>query len=272
MLIATWNVNSVRARLPRLLPWLETLRPDVVCLQELKCRDEDFPAGPLEELGYNILSYGQKTYNGVALLSLERAEDPIRGFPGDPDASQKRVITATFGDLRILNAYVVNGREVGCAAYQHKLDWLAKLREFVAAQLSEYPRLVLTGDFNITFDDRDVYDPEAWREKILCSTPERAALADLTGLGLTDLFRYFHDEGGHYSWFDFRTRGFQRKLGLRIDHFLASGPVLEASRDVRIDLVARDGEKPSDHAPVLLELLEQSEPSERGMTAETDTP
>ena len=254
MLIATWNVNSVRARLPRLLPWLETTRPDIVCLQELKCRDEDFPVGPIEELGYNFEAYGQKTYNGVAILSREPLEDPVRGFPGDPDESQKRVISATCGNLRIVNAYVVNGREVGCDAYQHKLDWLAQLQRFVATQLEQYPHLILTGDFNITFDDRDVHDPEAWRDKILCSPPERAALANLTGLGLTDLFRRFHEEGGHYTWFDFRTRGFQRKLGLRIDHFLATTPVLEASLDVRIDLEARDGEKPSDHAPVLLEL------------------
>ena len=254
MRIVTWNVNSVRARLPRLLPWLEQNRPDILCLQELKCRDQDFPVGPLEELGYNIQTNGQKTYNGVAILSREPAEDLVLDFPGDPDQAQRRVIAATVDRLRIVNVYVVNGQEVGSVKYDYKLEWLRNLRDFVAAEIALHERLILTGDFNITFDDRDVYDPESWQDRVLCSEPERKELLELTNLGLTDLFRRFHEDGGQYTWFDFRTRGFQRGQGLRIDHFLATDSVLESASGVEIDLEARGGEKPSDHAPVVLTL------------------
>ncbi|MFH0943672.1 MAG: exodeoxyribonuclease III [Planctomycetota bacterium] len=254
MRIVTWNVNSVRARLPRLLPWLEQNRPDILCLQELKCRDHEFPVEPIEELGYNIRVNGQKTYNGVAILSREPAEDLVLDFPGDPDRAQRRVIAATIDRLRIINAYVVNGKEVGSDKYEYKLEWLRNLRDFVAAEIEQHARLILTGDFNITFDDRDVYDPEGWRDRILCSEPERKGLLGLTNLGLTDLFRQYHQDGGHYTWFDFRTRGFQRGQGLRIDHFLATDSVLASATGVDIDLEARGGEKPSDHAPVLLTL------------------
>jgi exodeoxyribonuclease-3 len=184
MQIATWNVNSVRARLDLVLSWLGEHRPDVVCLQETKVVDELFPREPIEELGYSIELFGQKTYNGVAVLAKGRIEDVVRGFPDDPEDAQRRVIGVTVGDVMLLNLYVVNGKEVGSDKYAFKLDWLARLRDFVQDRYDRGERVVLTGDFNITFDDRDVYDPEAWREKILCSTPERDALARLTDLGL----------------------------------------------------------------------------------------
>ena len=256
MQIATWNVNSVRARLPLVLGWLEKRQPEVVCLQETKVVDEKFPREPFEELGYSIEVFGQKTYNGVAILAKGRMEDVVRGFPCDDDEAQKRVIGVTIGDLMVLNLYVVNGKEVGSDKYAFKLDWLARLQSFVEERYDMGEKVILTGDFNITFDDRDVHDPEAWHEKILCSTPEREALARITELGLADAFRNFEDDSGHYTWWDFRTRGFQRGLGLRIDHFLMSPPALAACKGVEIDLEARAAEKPSDHAPVVATLEE----------------
>jgi exodeoxyribonuclease-3 len=259
MRIASWNVNSIRARLPRLLPWLAEARPEVVCLQETKCVDGVFPFEPLQELGYEVVTHGQKTYNGVAILSRCGLEDVVRGFPDDGPEAERRVLGATIGDLMVLNLYVVNGKEVGSDKYAYKLDWLARLREFVdqhypfrGGRLTE--KLVLTGDFNITFDDRDVHDPDAWRDKILCSEPERDALADLMALGLSDAFRKHEQNAGHFTWWDFRTRGFTGNRGLRIDHFLMSDEALADCTGVRVDLDARDGEKPSDHAPVIATL------------------
>ena len=236
--------------------WLSEASPDVVCLQETKCVDEKFPRQEIEELGYSVLTFGQKTYNGVAILSRKGMSDVVRGFPDDAPDAERRVLGATVEDVMILNLYVVNGKEVGSDKYAYKLDWLERLREFIDEQ---YPssggrlsqKLVVTGDFNITFDDRDVYDPVAWRGKILCSEPERDALAGLVGLGLNDAFRKFEEAGEHFTWWDFRTRGFQGNRGLRIDHFLMSDEALEACSAVKIDLEARAGEKPSDHAPVI---------------------
>ncbi len=254
MQIATWNVNSVRAREPRLISWLERVNPDVVCLQELKCIDDGFPRDPIEALGYNVETFGQKTYNGVAILSKEPIDGVVRGLPGDPEPFDRRVIAGVVGDVQIVNVYVVNGQFVGSPKYRFKLDWLERLRSFIQDSFDLSAPLVVTGDFNVTFDDRDVYDPDAWREKILCSTPEREALGRLCDLGLVDAFRKFHEEGGHYTWWDFRTFGFQRKQGLRIDHFLTSEAALARTRDVTIDVEERRGKKPSDHAPVLLTL------------------
>ena len=254
MRIATWNVNSIRARLPRVVEWLERASPDVVCLQETKCLDEQFPREVIEDLGYNVEHYGQKTYNGVAILSKRRIENVIRGFPDDGPDAQRRVIGATIEDVMILNLYVVNGESVGSEKYAYKLDWLRRLAEFVDETYDMSEKVVLTGDFNITFDDRDVYDPDAWRGKVLCSEPERDALARVMSHGLRDAFRKFEEGAGHYTWWDFRTRGFQRGNGLRIDHFLMSPPALEACTAVEIDLEARAGEKPSDHAPVIATL------------------
>lgn len=252
MRIATWNVNSVRARLPRLLAWLEERRPEVVLLQETKCVDEAFPLEPIEELGYQAAIHGQKTYNGVAILSRVGIEDVRRGLEGDGLVDDRRVIAATVQGVMLLNVYVVNGQAVGSERYDYKLRWLERLAELVEEYDLARERVVVGGDFNVTFDDRDVYDPDAWREEILCSTPEREALAKVLAPGLADAFRRFTEEGGHYTWWDFRTRGFERgNRGLRIDHLLMSRPALESCAAVEIDLEARRGERPSDHAPVI---------------------
>ena len=252
MRIATWNVNSVRARLERLLPWLEERAPDVACLQETKCVDEAFPREPIEALGYEVAHYGQKTYNGVAILSKRPIEDVFRGFGREAFDEDARVIGATVGDWMVLNAYVVNGREVGHERYGFKLEWLGALRDLVQERFPMTEKVVVCGDFNITFDDKDVYDPARWRERILCSTPEREALGRLVDVGLEDSLRRFHPEGGVYTWWDYRRRGFERgNRGLRIDHLLVSQPGMEICRGVEVDLDARGGKKPSDHAPVI---------------------
>jgi exodeoxyribonuclease-3 len=248
--LVTWNVNSVRARLPRLLPWMERRRPDVVLLQEIKCVDADFPREPFEALGYHSETYGQKTYNGVAILSRAKPDEVWRGLPGTPE-EERRVMGARFGDLSVIDVYVVNGEAVGSPKYAYKLEWMAKLREHLRERHASARKLVVAGDFNVTFDDLDVHDPAAWQEQVLCSTPEREALRGIVAVGLTDSFRKFHQDGGHYTWWDFRTRGFQRGDGLRIDHVLASPAAVEACRGVEIDVEARAGEKPSDHAPVV---------------------
>lgn len=253
MRIATWNVNSVRARLERVTAWLESEKPDVVCLQETKCQDHQFPTEPIEELGYQIAKVGQKTYNGVAILSRHPIEDVSTGFGNERFDHEARVIAAQVGDTQILNLYVVNGKEVGCDKYEHKLAWLEELAGFVTERFDTSDKLVVTGDFNITFDDRDVYDPDKWRDKILCSQPERDALAKIMENGrLHDALRHFTDEGEIYTWWDFRTRGFQRgNRGLRIDHFLVTQPALDACTGVEVDTEERGRERPSDHAPVV---------------------
>lgn len=252
--VVTWNVNSLRARLPRVLPWLEARRPEVVCLQETKVEDDKFPLEPLEELGYEVVFHGQKTYNGVAILSRVGIEDVIRGM-GDGEEDERRVIAATVGgSLRVLNVYVVNGEAVGSPKYEHKLAWLERLHDFVDATYHPEEELVVCGDFNITFDDRDVLDPRAWRDKVLCSDPERDGLAQLMSCGLKDALRAHDESGGIYTWFDFRSRGFDRGAGLRIDHFLLSKSALERCTGVTVDLEERGREKPSDHAPVIAHL------------------
>jgi len=251
MKIATWNVNSVRARLPRVIDWLESAAPDVLCMQEIKCLDEQFPREVFEDMGYRVATFGQKTYNGVAILARENIEDVVRGLPGESPESQKRVIGAQVGEFLLLNLYVVNGEAVGSEKYAYKLEWMARVADFVRQRYDMGEKVVLCGDFNVTFDDRDVHDPVLWHEKILCSTLERKALARIQEPGLIDAFRHFHQEGGQYTWWDFRTRGFERGLGLRIDHFLLSEPALACCTEVEIDRRARGGEKPSDHAPVI---------------------
>jgi len=255
MLISTWNVNSIRARMERLLPWLTERRPDVVCLQETKCQDEQFPREEIEEVGYQIATFGQKTYNGVAILSRRPIEDVVRGFGIERFDTEARVIGATIEDLMVLNLYVVNGVQVGHERYAVKLDWLRALRDFLTANYPMNEKVIVTGDFNITFDDKDVYNPERWHERILCSTPEREALAGLMETGLQDSLRKFHPEGGVYTWWDYRRGGFEKgNKGLRIDHMLMSPPALEACTAVEVDREMRAGKKPSDHAPVMATL------------------
>jgi exodeoxyribonuclease III len=254
MRIATWNVNSIRARLERVVAWLEQSSPDVVCLQETKCLDEQFPREPIEDLGYQIAHFGQKTYNGVAILSKRRIEDVVTGFPWDTENADRRAIGAQIDDLLILNLYVVNGQAVGTAKYAYKLEWMARLAAFVQERYDAREKVILCGDFNVAPDDRDVYDPIAWREKILCSTPERDALRRIVDLGYADALRHFTQEPGIYTWWDFRTRGFRRGQGLRIDHFLMSEPALAACSSIAVDVEERARERPSDHAPVVATL------------------
>ena len=253
MKIGSWNVNSLNVRLPHLTTWLAEAQPDIVALQETKMEDSKFPREAIEAAGYRVAFSGQKTYNGVAILAREEPRDIITDIPGLDDP-QRRILIATVGDLRIADLYVVNGQDVGTEKYAYKLDWLAKVRAFLAEEIKRHPNLVVLGDFNITPDDRDIYDPVAWKEQILCSTPERDALKAIVDLGLHDTFRLFNDEAGHYSWWDYRQAGFRRNLGMRIDLVLASEALRGRCRAASIDRVPRTWERPSDHTPVLLEL------------------
>ena len=250
MLVATWNVNSLKVRLPHLLTWLGQAQPDVVGLQEIKCLDEGFPVAELRDAGYHSAFAGQKTYNGVAVLSREPIEDVVTDLPGFLDP-QRRVLGCTIGDLRFLNLYVPNGQEVGSDKYLYKLDWLQALEEFCRDEMKAHPSFCVVGDFNIAPDERDVHDPDAWQGQVLFSEPERDAFNRLVGLGLVDTFRLFDQEGGNYSWWDYRMGAFRRNRGLRIDHVLASKSLAERCMGVTIDVEPRTWNRPSDHTPVV---------------------
>ncbi len=252
MKIATWNVNSLKVRLPQVLDWVAAVGPDILALQETKLADESFPVADIEAAGYRVVYSGQKTYNGVAILSRAPAEAVVTEIPGLDDP-QRRILGATIAGVRVLDLYVVNGQEVGSDKFAYKLDWLAKVTEYVKDQIGRHQRLVVLGDFNIAPQDRDVHDPELWREKILCSTPEREALGRLLDLGLVDSFRLFEQEERSFSWWDYRAAGFRRNLGLRIDLILASPVLREACTGCYIDKAPRRLERPSDHAPVVAE-------------------
>ncbi len=253
MQIATWNVNSIRARLERLLPWLEAHSPDIVCLQETKVTDDLFPREPIEALGYDIAAHGQKTYNGVAILSRLPIQDPRPGILGFDDP-QARVLSATIAGLRIYDLYVVNGKRIPSDKFDYKLAWLDALLADLQHSHSPDQPVVLTGDFNITVDDRDLWDPEELRETILCSTAERDKLQALLDWGLQDALRMHHDDAGIYTWWDYRAAAFRRGMGMRIDHFLVSAPVASRCSDVQVHRQEREGERPSDHAPVVMDL------------------
>lgn len=248
--IASWNVNSLNVRLPHVLAWSQVVEPDVLALQETKLVDARFPEAELRDIGYHSVFSGQKTYNGVAILSREPATDTVTDVPGLDD-EQRRVLAATVGDIRVINLYVVNGSEVGSEKFEYKLRWLEKVTDWVASELERHENVVVLGDFNITPDDRDVHDPEAWREKILCSTPERQALQRMLDLGLGDTFRQFEQPQGVFSWWDYRMNAFKRKMGLRIDLVLASKAMLERCTASYVDVEPRRQERPSDHAPVV---------------------
>jgi len=250
--IASWNVNSLRVRLPQVLDWLGREQPDLLAVQETKTVDADFPFGALAEAGYQAAFSGQKTYNGVALISKEPATDVLADPPHLEDP-QRRILAATYGDVRVINLYVPNGSEVDSEKYAYKLDWLGKIQAFVGDELARHSRLVVLGDFNIAPEDRDVHDPAAWRDKILCSGPERSAFQGLLDLGLSDAFRLFAQAEASFSWWDYRAAGFRRNLGLRIDHILVSPALREKCRACRIDNAPRKLERPSDHAPVVAE-------------------
>jgi exodeoxyribonuclease-3 len=248
--IASWNVNSLGVRRPHLGEWLKLRRPDVVALQETKLEDAKFPDTDLAGLGYRSVFSGQKTYNGVAILSRLPAGDVHMGIGGFED-EQRRVISATVDGVRIVDVYVVNGQDVGTDKYEYKLRWLAALHDWLQGELEKYPRLVLLGDFNIAPDDRDVHDPLVWNDNhILTSTAEREALRRLYALGLHDSHRLHHDDAGQYSWWDYRAAAYRRNLGLRIDLALVSDALRERCTASRIDREPRTWERPSDHAPV----------------------
>jgi exodeoxyribonuclease-3 len=254
MKIATWNVNSIRVRLPRLVSWLRRVEPDVVCLQETKVIDEDFPSAELEELGYRSLTYGQKSYNGVAILSRLEMVDPLRNLPDDTAEAERRLVAATVSGIRIIDVYAPNGRLVGSDTYSYKLDWFRRLRRHLDSSFSPEAPLLICGDFNVAPEDRDVWDPQKWRGQILFSEPEKAALQHLRGWGLEDALRLRHPEGGLFTWWDYRAGAFHRGWGLRIDHILISKPLINRCGSVEIDRNERKGSKPSDHAPVIMSL------------------
>ena len=252
MKIATWNVNSMNVRLPHVLEWLQSHEPDVLVLQEIKQLTEKFPVDALADAGYRSLASGQKTYNGVAVVSKEPANDPITDFPGFDDP-QRRVLATTIGDIRVIDLYVPNGSEVGSEKYAYKLEWLASLRNFLESETAAHENIVVLGDFNIAPADADVYDPEKWGEAILCSPKERAALKALIDLGLTDVFRKFDQPEDTFSWWDYRAAGFRRNAGLRIDLILTSPSMTERCTASYVDKEPRAWERPSDHAPVVAE-------------------
>jgi len=251
--IASWNVNSLRVRLPQVLRWLDTQRPDVLAMQETKTEDKDFPVEEFSAAGYNAVCSGQPTYNGVAILSRDEPENVLTALPDFTDP-QRRVLAASIGALRIVDLYVPNGQSLESDKYRYKLDWLAQLDLWVGELTRQHPNLVLLGDFNIAPDDRDVHDPKVWAGQVLVSEPERAAFRKFEARGLKDSFRLHEQGGGHFSWWDYRAAGFRRNLGLRIDHILLSPALAERCASASIDREPRGWERPSDHAPVLAEI------------------
>ncbi len=253
MKIATWNVNSLKVRLPQVLDWLAATQVDALCLQETKTEDSGFPFAALEAAGYHAIHNGQKTYNGVAILARAGLSGETRDLPDFADP-QKRLIAASLGDVRLVCAYMPNGQAVGADKYEYKLQWLKALAGWLREELQRYPQLALLGDFNIAPDDRDVHDPVAWQGHILCSEPERAAYRSLLDLGFADAFRLFEQPEKTYSWWDYRMMGFRRNHGLRIDHILLSPELAKRCHACSIDKAPRRLERPSDHAPVIAEL------------------
>ncbi len=253
MKLATWNVNSLNVRLPHVLDWLKENPIEVLCLQETKQEDSKFPYEDLKAAGYNAVHSGQKTYNGVAILSTHEILDVEHGIAGFED-EQKRVISATINGIRVICVYVVNGQAVDSEKFAYKMRWLDALRNWLADEMKKYSKVAVLGDYNIAPDDRDCHDPVAWEGDILVSPAERNAFETLLALGLHDSFRIFETDGGHYSWWDYRMMGFRRNRGLRIDHILISTALKEKSIGCSIDKAPRKLERPSDHTPVILDL------------------
>lgn len=252
--VATWNVNSIKARLERALLWLDKVRPDIVCLQELKVQDEDFPRDEMAEAGYHAAVHGQRTYNGVAILSRSDVTDIRAGMQDDVPDPQARVISGrTFG-IQVVSAYVPNGKEVGSDKWEYKLDWLSRFRDYASRSFEPDDPVLLGGDFNVAPEDRDVANPDRWRESVLCHEGGRNSLRKLMALGYSDTMRLHHDGEGPYSWWDYRRLAFPKGDGLRIDHILASEPLSDRCVAAYVDRDERKGKKPSDHAPVIVEL------------------
>lgn len=252
MKIATWNVNSLRVRQEHVTDWLKEAEPDVLGLQETKVTDDLFPAGAFEDLGYHVAYSGQPTYNGVAVISRLPPEDVVVDLEGFDDPA-RRVLCATYGDVRVFNLYVPNGQSVGSEKYDYKLAWLDALDAHLRQDLKQYRHVVAVGDFNIAPEDRDVHDPVEWEGKILCSPPERAALGGILDAGLADTFRLFEQEEKSFSWWDYRQGAFRRNRGLRIDLILASTGLSDACTACLIDVAPRRLQRPSDHTPVVAE-------------------
>jgi exodeoxyribonuclease-3 len=255
MRIVTWNVNSIRTRLERALAFVDRHQPDVLCLQELKSVEEQFPAAEFEAAGYQAAVYGQKTYNGVAILSRQAPDQVVRGFDdGDEEDPQARIIGARFGELDVVCVYVPNGSVVGSEKYEYKLAWLERLRRMIDARYSPGGLLAVCGDFNMAADEKDVAFPDLWEASVLFHPAMREELAKITAWGLADTFRHHHPEGGAYSWWDYRQLAFPKGDGVKIDHVLATRPLLERCTGASIDRDERKGKKPSDHAPVMAEV------------------
>ncbi len=253
MKLATWNVNSLAVRLPQVLDWLLANPVDALVLQETKLTDDKFPHAEIEAAGYAAQWFGQKTYNGVALLSRSGAEAVVRNIPGLADP-QARVIAGTVAGVRIIGAYIPNGQAPDSDKFSYKLGWLKALRDYVRSELSRHPQLVLMGDYNIAPEDRDVHDPVAWAGQILCTPQERAHFQGLVGLGLVDAFRLFEQPPKSWSWWDYRNLAFRKNQGLRIDHILVSEALRPRVQACHIDKLPRKNERPSDHAPVVMTL------------------
>ena len=253
MKLATWNVNSLKVRLPHVLDWLAANPVDVLCLQETKQQDDDFPQAALQAAGYHSVFSGQKTYNGVAILSRELASNIQLGIP-DFEDTQKRVIAATINSIRVVCVYVPNGQSVDSDKYHYKLAWLAALHNWLQQELARYPKLVVLGDYNIAPEDCDVHDPVAWQGNVLVSEPERQHFKNMIQYGLRDSFRLFQQDEKSYSWWDYRMMAFRRNMGLRIDHILISEALVPLCKSCVIDKAPRKLERPSDHTPVIVEL------------------
>jgi exodeoxyribonuclease III len=249
--IATWNVNSIRARQERVLAWLVTHQPDVLCLQETKVTDDTFPVDALRDIGYQAAIHGQKTYNGVALISKEPVVDVVRGFDDGRDDEQARFIGGSIAGVRVFSAYIPNGGSVASEKYQYKLEWLARLRAFLDRNEEAGAAVVLCGDWNVAPDDRDVHDPNLWEGELLCTEPERKALQRIVDWGLRDTFRLHCEEAGKFSWWDYRMLGFPKNRGLRIDHIYATESLALRCRSSEIHRDERKGKGASDHAPVV---------------------
>jgi exodeoxyribonuclease III len=253
MLIATWNVNSILARMVSVTRWLDLVKPDVLCLQETKCTDDKFPTLIFQERGYHCQLFGQQSYNGVAILTRDVCETGRRGYPDDDEMAQSRLITTQVGGINIVTVYVPNGQMVGSEKYQFKLNWMQRLRDFLDANYDPVTPVLICGDFNVAPDERDVHDVRLWQGRILFSEPERAALQHIRDWGFTDAFRLHTEAGGNFSWWDYRAGAFRRNMGLRIDHIWISDPLVKRNVRTWIDMEPRTWEKPSDHAPVIAE-------------------
>lgn len=259
MRVATWNVNSIAARLSHVLRWMDSTQPDVLCLQETKCVDERFPREPFAERGYGVETFGERAYNGVAILSRFPCGEVRRGFPEEGLNGGARLIAATINGIRVINVYVPNGQAVGSAKYRFKLEWLHRLRTFLDEHHRPSDELLLCGDFNVAPEERDVHDPNLWRGRLLFSDEERRALERLRAWGLIDAFRLHVQDGGQFTWWDYRAGAFRRNAGLRIDHIWASPPVAARCVAAWIDREPRGWEHPSDHAPVVAQFSDSSD-------------